>query len=233
MATQSPVIFNAPQADVSTLLHDLAKRHITINYTLIAVLILVIAVGGFFGYRALVGFDKQVAALKVETAAAKTELATNKADRTVTTQQQAAQVIVIHDRDTKANTAIAAATAPKAVPQVVEDSKNYLGVVPQITPDNLLAYQPVAVQTFVATKIDRDRLSADYADLTSNYIKEQSKTASLTSDLDKETGLAEKWEAVTHKTKWARIWGGVKTGLILGGTAFASYEVGKHLGNKP
>lgn len=238
MSTQPQVI----PADAATLIHDLAKRHAHINYVVIGILVLVLSVGSFFGYRTLKKFEAQEQALLQQTNDYKkqrddavTTMNAHAADRADLTKQQETKVVVIHDRDTKTDAQIAKVTAPAPIQQVQQDSKAYLGALPAITPDNLLAFQPIAVQGFISTKLDRDRINANYLDLQAIYKDEQAKNLSLATDLATEHGLRlsaqdlmNKWEGLSHKTKWQKFGDAAVKVLEIGASGYLGYEAGKH-----
>jgi hypothetical protein len=235
------------QSDAVALLHNLATRQAHVSFAVLAVLVVFMAVAGFFGYRSLQSYDKMMVAaqkqsddFKIERTAFVAQLKQDAIDRESISGKQKVIVQVVHDRDTSTNAAIASATAPKSVEAVQADSQNYLGVLPTYIPEqNLLGFTPPSVQRFVSTKIDRDRLFSDWKDTSTNLGLEQQKTSSLTSSLALTTqeekdaeALATKWEHVAHKTKMRRFLEGLERGGELALTGVATYELGKHSGEK-
>lgn len=149
------------------------------------------------------------------------------ADRTLITElskKQQVVVKVIHDRDQA--TVIKTQEVQKATPaQVIAQAPAILNAAP--TPDfGKLCFTPDEVKTFEVTKLDRDRLAADYADQGKILQSEQEKSETLQGDLQLETQErldAEQalvaYKKVAKKSGFKKFLGGAKdVGLVvLGG----------------
>lgn len=71
----------------------------------------------------------------------------------------------IIERDKGADKAKGDVLAPdRSVEQTTKDVKDYLGMIPQVTPDKLFAFTQPDTQKIVSFKIDLDRYKQDYTD---------------------------------------------------------------------
>jgi hypothetical protein len=115
-------------------------------------------------------------------------------------------------RDKKAAGTVKQVTNPdNTIQQVAKDSQAYLGVLPTFTADNLLAYPPHDVQSFIQFKVERDQFSDDLKTVAEQLVHEKSQTASLQKDLDGEKTLnatandtIKKYQTVAQKSKFKR-----------------------------
>jgi hypothetical protein len=246
----APVLSAEQQAQLylQQQLSALAHKHVSVSYTLIGVLVVVLGLAGLGGWLALKFADKQIARAEAteqrfEQAQKdfQTQLATNTAQRAADTQQQGVIVKVVDTRDKSTDAKIQYVLQPKTPQQALTDlNEAYTGTVDfsntPVTPDGLLSFRVNAVQQFSATKIDRDRLSADLSSYKGLLNLEQNKTTTLTADLTKsETTLAACQLTVTAYKKAATLSkfrkflnGAEKAGLLMLG-AVAGYEIGHKL----
>jgi hypothetical protein len=225
---------NEVVAEVSALSH----HHVSLGF--IGVILLAFALLGGLFYHNMVSYEKQMAVAQAheETyqASLKTlneQLVANAAAIAKLTEQQKQVQTKIVYRDKTADEKIKGVTNPEnTVAQVAQDSENYLGALPTITPDGLLAYQPLQVQGFVATKIDRDRLEGNLADVHTILDLEKDKVTRLDSDLaaNKETlRLAnitiDDYKKAAKKGKWRRMFEGAGkfSGGVIVGAAVAKF----------
>jgi hypothetical protein len=215
---------NEVVAEVSALSH----HHVSLGF--IGVILLAFALLGGLFYHNMVSYEKQMAVAQAHEEtyqaslkALNEQLASNAAVIAKLSEQQNEKVKTIYVRDKTADEKIKGVTNPEnTVAQVAQDSKDYLGALPTITTDGLLAYQPLQVQGFVATKIDRDRLEGNVADVRTILDLEKDKVTRLDSDLaaNKETlRLAnitiDDYKKAAKKGKWRRFFEG--TGKFSGG----------------
>lgn len=242
-----PVLSAEQQAQIyfQQQLSTLAHKHVTVSYTLIAVLVVVLGLAGFGGWLALKFADKQIARAEAteqrfEQAQKdfQTQLAANSAQRAADTQQQAAIVKIVDTRDKGADAKIQYVLQPKTPQQALTDlGEAYAGSIDlsntPVTPDNYLSFPVKTVQQFSATKIDRDRLFADRDDIKKQLFLEQDKTKTLTADLKKSEDtlgtckqtVADYKKAATV-SKFRKFLGGAeKVGLLALG-AVAGYKLG-------
>lgn len=148
------------------------------------------------------------------------------ADQTLITElskKQQVVVKVIHDRDRA--TVIKTQEVQKATPaEVIAQAPAILNAAP--TPEfNKVCFTPDEVKTFEVTKLDRDRLAADYADQGKVLQAEQKKSETLQSDLkietqermDAEQALTA-YKKVAKKSGFRKFLGGMKDfGLVVAG----------------
>lgn len=186
------------QAVLVSQLSALAHKHATVSYGLIAVLVVFLALAGLGGYFGLKLYDKEIA--RAEAANQRyeqdkkelaTELATNTAQRATDTQQQGVIVKVVHDTDSSTDAKIAQVLQPKTPQEALSDLDSaYSGSLdlkntPVDPAGSTLTFSIPTVQQFSATKLDRNRLSADLSNYQGLLKLEQDKTTTLTADLKK------------------------------------------------
>lgn len=248
--TVTPVPTVATVADAIQLqIAALAHKNVTVSYTLVGVLVFVLALAGAGAWLGLHFVDAQLArAENLQTqynASLKTlsdALAADAAQRTQASAQQAATIKIVDTRDDQANKAIQTATAPGASAQdaaaalgsAYSDVPAFGAVYP--TPDGKIALEPAQAQASTATKIDRDRLSADLTDTTKLLTLEQSKTTSLTTDLHScstELTAGQKviagYKTVAKESRLKKIIHGAESGAGIAAGFLLGIELGRKL----
>lgn len=218
-----------------------ASKHVQVSYGIVLLLSLVLL--GFVIKLKDDSFNKAMTqATSVETqyqqSLQQTQQTVQQAQTTIQNlqaqMQGIAQEILIRDQDEQKS--IAAVTAPESVQKVQQDSLNILGVNPALTPDSKLAFDPTAVQGFVATKIEADSSKADLEDTQHLYELEQGKNtqlsnenASLQTSL-KECGSAETaMKKVAKKSKFKQFLSGAKVAGEITLAAVVGYKIGRFL----
>lgn len=242
-----------PEQQALTLLHQqitkLSSHHVTVSYTLIAVLAGVIALAGVGGWLGLKFADRQIA--RAEAAEKRSEqlvqnfeqqLKQDTAQRDQDTKQQQAIVKIVDTRDQSTDSKIQQVLSPKVdAQQAITDLNNaYAGQLSlagtPVTPDNRISFTVPTVQQFSATKIDRDRLFADRTDIQRSLSLEQDKTKTLNNDLlscqvsltgDEKT--IKEWKSAAKKSKFRKFLDGAKTAAEIGVALVAGYEIGHRL----
>ena len=245
-----PVLSTEQQAQLylQQQLSTLAHKHVTVSYTLIGVLVVVLGLAGFGGWVAVKFADKQLARAEAQQQRFeqqekdyRTQLAANSAQRTADAQQQAVIVKVVDTRDKSTDAKIQYVLQPKTPQQALTDLNDaYAGSIDlsntPVTPDNLLlSFSVPTVQKFSATKLDRDRLSADLSNYKGLLKIEQDKTTSLTADLGTVNGtLATCKTTVQTYEKAAKVGRFKKFLHAAGGTAvtIGAAVIGFELGHK-
>jgi cell division protein FtsB len=223
--------------NVESELSAIAHKHAHVSFALIGIVVLVLALMGAGGYAALRLFehalDKQDAKYDTFLANQKTmqeQIAKDAQTIAEISRSQQQKVVVIHDRDQKADTQIVDVTrADKTTEQVAIDFSAQFGYRPQIVGETFQFTQP-QTQGFTALKIDRDRLFLDYGNEKELYSQEQSKTALLQNDvghLQKDVTEANKqiegYRKLAHRGKWKKIGeGAVKVGIFAAGVYIGS-----------
>lgn len=226
--------------DAAAYISALSHRNVTLNYAVVGVLMVVLAVcglGGFFAYslyqKQLARAEAQEQRYDADRKVLTDQLAQTKTVVAADAKAQAVIVKVVHDRDASADKQIAAVTAPGKSPvdAITDLNAAYKGTLPaQITPDAQLAFPIPTVQTFTATKLDRDRLDADLG-ASENLLKlEKDKTTRLAADLttsaatlkDAQKTIAD-YKHVAEKSGFHKFMGGVaKVGIFVGGVLLGS-----------
>lgn len=103
-------------------------------------------------------------------------------------------------RNVKIDKAIGAVTAPKPAHQVAQDVKDILGIEPSIGGEDTLSYTAAQVQSWVALKLDRDRLSENLADTLEQLRNKEQEVALLEKDNQYKT------EALLKTEQQAKDW---------------------------
>jgi len=202
---------------------SLNNRHLTVSYLTLGVAALVFAVSGWWVIHTMQTYERLVTV--AETRYEQYEKRMDEREKLWKEHDQQREALIgqqkviertIEYRDVKAAEAVKVVTAEKPVEAVAQDSSRYLGVLPMID-NGLLAFKPPEVQSFMATKIERDACLADLADTKTVLGMEEVKTASLQTDLavakegfkeaEKTLGA---YRTALKKTKWQRFIGIVK-----------------------
>jgi len=193
-----------PQPDI---LNKLASHHITINYLLIGILVLVLACGGMGAYLGLRGYerlmDRAEASEKLLVQAEQQakaaddlyqkESAQHAADRAAAEQRYADLLRTLKERNQKADTDIVKVLQPgKSDQDVYSDLKAAYKNTPvsfgmdvredSQTGEHELAFPIPVVQQLTATKIDRDRLWDEVQNLGQQAGLKQKEYDSLSAD---------------------------------------------------
>ena len=203
-AGPQPLPAHPAQPDI---LNKLASHHITINYLLIGLLVLVLACGGMGAYLGLRGYerlmDRAEASEKLLVQAEQQakaaddlyqkESAQHAAGRAAAEQRYADLLKTLKERNQKADTDIAKALQPgKSDQDVYSDLKAAYKNTPvsfgmdvredSQTGEHELAFPIPVVQQFTATKIDRDRLWDEVQNLGQQASLKQKEYDSLSTD---------------------------------------------------
>lgn len=226
----------------------LAHKHVTVSYTVIGVLVLVLALAGVGGWLALKFADKQIERAEAaeqrfeqSTKDLQTQLAASQTQRAADSAKQDVIVKVVHDTDAATDTKIQDVTKPGVTAtQAVSDldsayhgGLNLSGT--PVTADGA-SFSTPTVQQFTATKLDRDRLSTDLTNYQGLLTIEQDKTKSLTTDLTSCQAVVKKGQDAVKEdkkaivvTKWKKFLNGAKETVIVVGSIVAGVELGKRL----
>lgn len=223
-------------AELTAVLDHLKAKTISFNWLTAAILIIVLAGGVGLYVHSENSFDKLMAANQVredhynaDMKAAQAQAAADRATILQLTQQIAQKQTQIIVRDKTADATIKDVQAPeRSTNAVTEDVKNNYHIdalYDEVT--KTYSFDKPDVQLFVATKIDRDRLSADLKD-TQDQLKFSVEGSALTNkDLtvcqagEKESkGVIDGYKKAANKTKFQRFVQGLeKVGLVVGGFA--------------
>lgn len=233
MATTPAVLTAEQQAQLylHQQLSALAQKHVTVSYTLIGALVLLMLLLGAGGYIGLKFADKQLARAEASEQRfqqaqkdLQSQITAHDAQRSDDTQKQNVIVKVVHDTDTSTDAKIAQVLQPKTAQQALSDLDDAYGSELNLkdTPlnGNLLSFPVTTVQQFSASKLDRDRLSADLNNYKGLLTFEQDKTKTLTADLGKANGTLTVCQQTVEDYKKAAKVGRLKKFLhAAGGTA--------------
>jgi cell division protein FtsB len=262
----------------------MASHHITVNYLVIGILVLVLACGGVGAYFGLKGYNKLMdraeASEKLTVQYEQTwkesqqqvkaandlyekELTQHAADRAADAQRLLDLTKAMQALNANADKHISDVTQPgKSAEQAFIDLKDAykttaLGgtLALSVTADKdsgekLMSFPVPTVQQFTATKIDRDRLfdnvtnlnqqvgvkqkdldslGLDFKNLQTTYNTLKESDNQLQSANTQCLDTVKQYKKVAVKTKWQKIWAGTKTGLMVGVSLLAGYELGKRL----
>jgi hypothetical protein len=226
------------QAQMLAHITELGHRHVTLSYTVIGVLVLVLLLCGVGGYIGLRSYEAQMQRAEVlekryldDRKTLEDQLTKSVEQRAADTQKQSVIVKVVHDRDTTTDAHIAAVTAPGKAPlDALRDlSEAYKGTIPvsplAVTTDGQLVFPVLTVQGFTGTKLDRDRLDADLTAEKTLFSLEQGKTTTLTADLvqckktvDDAKPAIDAYKKIAKHSKLKKFFGGAaKVGIFLAG----------------
>ena len=234
------------QTEVSALAH----KHITLSYAILAVLVLALVVGCLGGYVGLRGYERALA--RAEAAEQRFEqkdqqyqqmfqsfqqqLAKDSADRDAATQrEQALQAQIAARASQPLSPAVQTGLKPDATAQeaaiALQTALPALGAL-EATPEGKVLSTVTQTQAEAISIMAGNKAGADLKDTQSILGLEQSKTQSLTTDLnsckstlsESQTTLADAQKTITAykkaavKSRWQRVWGGIKTygGFFLG-----------------
>jgi hypothetical protein len=221
----------------------LAHRHITVSYTLVGVIVLVLALAGVGGWLGLRAFDAQLARMEAREAAYDAErkqftdlLVADAAQRSQIEAKQTTIEHTVTTRDDQADQAIQAAVKPDASLESIASglAASYSDVVGFGVVSVLPAYDDqhgaaIALeghqaQQVTAYKIDRDRLSADLIDVRTSYTLEQTQNSSLTKDLaqcndlnTKANGVIDGYKSLAKRSRKQKFLSGAAKVLLLAG----------------
>jgi TolA-binding protein len=227
------------KSDTQAIIESLHSHSIKVNYLLVLVLAVVIGTFGAFylhsvhSYENLLGRAEQREATylsKLDQLDKRLEDSQNKIDQLQAQQSKVQTQIVYRDKETDKQIGIVTAPDRAAIDIASDVQTNYNFSPVTVAPD-LLTFKPYQVQTFVATKLDRERLFQDVKGLNTMLSLEKETTATLTEDkqeckaaLTEAKGVIDGYKHVAKKTKWQRIKdAGEKTGLIVFGLAIGRY----------
>jgi hypothetical protein len=233
---------------VSSQLAALAHKHAHVSYLLVGVLVLVLGLMGAGGYLAVKSFDAAEARAeqRYEKGEADRAILEKRLEATqqliiTLSQQQAQHTQAVVKRNKTADDDIKTYTEPSRdekdvrldVAKVYGLEEPYPYIYLKDDPHTFI-FTKANVQEFVATRIDRDRLRENLKDVQTNLALEQQKTAALTVSLtDAETQAVEdkktiaEFRKVVHKGKFARFFGGVKTGAVFTAGFVSGLVVGR------
>lgn len=227
-----------------TQLVNMASKHATVSYTLIAVLCGVLALAGVGGYIGLKFADAQLARAEkqeeqynADRKVWQEQMTANAAARNQDTARQQVVVKVVDSRDKSADAAIQEAVKPTADLETVRTGLQLaykdvpaFGVV-QPTNDGKIALGLPQAQQITAYKIDRDRLAADLADEKTNLGLEQHKTELLSLDLSTAKKTDQECQTVVTAYKKAAQVSKLRK-VLSGATKALLFGAGLYLGSK-
>lgn len=242
------------QSEMQAQLASLAHKHAHVSFALIGVLALVLGLMTAGGIVAVKYTNAQLAKADAVDAQYKSDKAKWEQERSqlqnqidAASQKQQVLVKVIHDRDQTADQQIAQAKDPSADAQkVAADTEHLYGFAPTVEPASVPAclacpsemfeFNKEEVQTFNATKIDRDRLAADLDGTKQSLILETDKFDDLlvangslkTQNTQCEQDLAN-YKKVAKLSRFKKFLHGAERVGEIALSAVAGYEVGHHL----
>ena len=222
-----------PKLDVNALISDLRSHTVHLSLLNLAMVSLVILASGAFYLHTVQNFDKLMAKADTQNSIYQQHLndfeTQWKADQQTIAQLQAQkQQVIVKEaiRDTQTVNDIQTVTQPSRDAQTV--ANDVLGAyqfAPEKLDGDLFTFTQPETQQFVATKLDRDRLSMDVLDDKTALGLEEQKTAKLTTDLaSASSSLTEAnktikdFKKVAKKSKFKQLLSGAeKVGLFVGG----------------
>lgn len=211
----------------------LTDKSVSLNLGTIAVVVLaLLLVGGIYlhsmrAYERMLGKAEEREAAyiqKMDALAAKWEVDRERLAEAEKQQGQVRERIVYRDRE--AEKKIAEVTAPdRPTEQIVDDVLQTYGFAARLDVPNLISFTPPQVQTFVATKIDRDRLELNFKDKQFELDFEREKVRILSEDfsearrqLTDAESVIEGYKRVAVKSKWRKFFDAAKkVGIFAGG----------------
>lgn len=246
MATQptTPSPLQASEDWVAAHIADLHKHQVTVSYffvSIIAVLVLVIGLGGFFGLQAYEKLEAKAEAQEARYDADRKSfydtLAQHDADRAANDAKQAQLVAGIAARAKEAPAPVvqqglkpsASAEEAKNALQSVYSDTSTLGTL-EATPDGKVSATVTQAQIFIGSKLSLDRLKLDFGDTQKVLELEKQTNSSLTSDLaqckatnkEADKTIAD-YKAASKKSKWQKI----KDGMKQAGWLAIAYGIGR------
>lgn len=221
-----------------TELKTISQRHVVMNLGVIAVLALILITGLLAGRHALNSFDSQLAKADTryeqyvtDNKALKARLDASDNKIQFLADQQAKQQKSIDKRDTTTNKKIDDVKSPdKTNQQAADDLVSAYGSEPFVNWNILdqlghFSFSKPQVQMFTVTKLDRDRLFADYAERGKQLDEEKQKTADLADDKkrlkksnDQADASLQQYKSLAEKSKFRKFLDGAeKVGIFIGG----------------
>jgi|SRR5581483_7811782 len=206
---------------------------VTVNYLTIFVLFIAMAASMALTLHTMHRMDAAVARQQAQFEKYSSDLKqmqeqwlAHEKERDALSAQQAAKVEIIHVRDKQTDSKIAQVTSPdRPSQQVVADLKEAYGFDPQTVDAAGATFAFPQLQTFTATKIDRDRLWADLRNTQDVLTLETQKETSCEQDLaDSKKKLEEGKKVMSDqqkllkKSRWKKFGeGALKVGIFVGG----------------
>ena len=224
-------------ADIHTLQQQLQSHHVNLSWFRLAEIALFLGlVFGVYIYSTKVDaenmgkFQAISAQYKADTDKLREDLKASYETRIQEANKQAALATAMASRNVKADKAIEDVKKPDAtLTEVATASKDQLGVTPTVEPDNKLGFEKSEVQDFIATDIDRDRLSQNLADTTAQYASSQKNVASLTTDLAASQKVGDECKASLDQLKKVKTPNKFKAALVKVGLFVAGAWLGHQL----
>lgn len=234
------------QALMLAQIDKLSQRHVTVSYTVVAALVVVVGLAGVGGWLGLRSYERQVLrAEAIETKyqdaqkAFSEQLAANNAERAQDAKASAALLVQIANRAVAppppvVQAGLAVSAPAEGVSDALQSVYPTLGAIKVIptSPGASSASPQLAVtipqgQLFIQTKLDLNKATGDLADTSELLSLANRDKSTLSKDLDQCTDLNLKandtisaYKKVAVKSKWRKILDGIeKVGLVLGGAA--------------
>lgn len=206
-----PANHNVISQDLESALASLAQKHVTISYTLVGVIVVIlilVGVGAYFGNKSWQAAMSRAEASEKQMDADRTQYQQTLAQMQKQIDQNNAQiqqdqvreaqlVAQISQRDKQADTQISnvlqpGKTATDAFSDLASAYKGVVSLTQDIVKDptgaeQFLAFPVPAVQQFTAAELSDQRDSKDLADTKSELSDEQDKSAKLTDSLNQTT----------------------------------------------
>lgn len=206
-----------------------ARSHtVTMSLLHFVVLLAVLIGGGWFVHHELTAYATQWATTEQHYQEFIKDSQAAQQKIVEASKQQSQLDINVHQRNDQTDKQIQSVAAPdRSTTQVQADAKTILGVDSDITPDNKLAFKPWDVQSFVVTKLDRDRLSSNLTDTEKKLELEQGKTATLQASLTQATTVAKDERKIAQMSKWHRVWNKAEPWAIAIGTTYVANKLSK------
>lgn len=216
----------------------LAHKHVTVSFTLIAVLVLVLGLFSFGGFLGLRSYEAQLAKAEAREAQYNADrktwqdtLAQHDAARAADAQQEAQTIAQIAARAKQAPPpVIQVALSPNATAaQEAAGLAQAFGgqIEPTVTPDSRLSISQPDAKLIISNKLAGDKAQADLVDETKLYNLEVDQNITFKSDLDDAKAqnveaqkVIQAYKKAAVKSKWRKILDGMeKVGLVALGAA--------------
>jgi hypothetical protein len=228
--------------NVHELVDSIHSHHIKLNGLVVLVLVGMLALFGVFYFHSEHAYQTALAKAESRETVYLQKLDdlemkwsdSQKQIQALSTQQAQVRTQVVYRDKQAADVQKAVLATDRGVEQVSQDVQTAYHLPKIDLIGDKFTFDVHIVQSFVATKLDRDRLAADLEDAWTDLDLEQQKTAKLTTDFNEakgQLGEAKKtidgYKNVAKKTRWMRVKDAAKTVAIIGGSVFLGRAIGK------
>lgn len=230
-------LLDTAKVDVHKLQDQLQSHHINLSWFRLAEIALFLGlVFGVYMHSAKVEaanmakFEVMQSQYKADSDKLREDLKASYESRIQEANKQAALATQMTARNAKADKGIQDAKKPDAtLTEVATAAHEQLGVTPAIEPDNKLGFDKGEVQDFIATDIDRDRLSQNLTDTTAQFESSKKNEVSLTTDLAATKKVGEECKTSLDQLKTVKTPNKFKAALIKVGLFVAGAWLGHQI----